>query len=503
MKLLTLMAASGLALVLGSCGAPAEPDTLPPNLLFISIDTLRADALGADGGDWGATPFLDQFASAGIRFGSAWSHTPKTAPSHMSMFTGLPPRVHGIGNQRSSGNQELSADITTLAEALRTEGYRTGAVTSGGNVKGYLGFERGFEVYKDGPKNLPKKLGDATAWIEGVVPAGAPQERPWFFFFHTYAVHDPYLPPAKFRKRFVEPDYAGEIIGDPIRLKAAMKSDDRAPWASSHQKAAENFWARVDMEKPADLEHLHRLYMAGVASLDFQLKKFLVELESKGLLENTIVVLTSDHGEEFGEHGQTRHSQLWQELLHIPLIVHVPGDGVTDATGPFAGRVIEAAVRHMDLVPSLLDLMGLEREPLFQQEFLGTSWAAWLADPALEEPGRPVYSEHRSKLERPLDLWSLRQGGGLVIVAEEAAGEGPWAEPRYIDELADPTERVSTAGDGLPGRPAMGFALALPLLDLRAVELGRFQKAALIFGAGKGVELDEATRAELEGLGYL
>lgn len=493
----------GLAFALASCEAHEEPDSLPPNLLFISIDTLRSDALGSYGGTWEATPFLDQFAAAGTRFASAWSHTPKTAPSHMSMFTGLPPRVHGIGNQRSSGNQELSADITTLAEALATEGYRTGAVTSGGNVKGYLGFARGFEVYDDSPKNLPKKLGDAKAWIEGVAPGGTPPSRPWFFFFHTYAVHDPYLPPAKFRKRFVEPDYAGEIIGDPVRLQKAIKSDDRAPWASSHQKAAENFWARVDMDEPADLAHLHRLYMAGVASLDFQLKKFLMGLESEGLLENTVVVLTSDHGEEFGEHGQTRHNQLWQELLHVPLIVHVPGDRVAEATGPFAGRVVEGAVRHMDLAPSLMDLMGLDGGPLFKQDFLGESWAGWLGDPALEELDRPVLSEHRSKLERSLDLWSLRRAGELVIVAEETPGQGPWDPPRYLDERSDPTDMLSVAGDGLPGQPALGLDLALPLLDLHTHELGRFQRAAMAFGAGKGVELDEETRAELEGLGYL
>ena len=108
-----------VALVASTCSR-AE-DELPPNLLFISIDTLRADALGAYGGTWEATPFLDRFAEAGVRFTDAWSHSPKTAPAHMSMFTGLPPRTHGIGNQRSSGNQSL-AHCRNLHPRLRPGG---------------------------------------------------------------------------------------------------------------------------------------------------------------------------------------------------------------------------------------------------------------------------------------------------------------------------------------------------------------------------------------------
>lgn len=475
---------------LSACSSAEEPGGLPPNLLFLSIDTLRADALGSYGGTWDASPFLDRFADAGLTFTSSWSHTPKTAPSHMSMFTGLPPRVHGVGNQKSSGNETLSRDITTLAEALSDAGYRTGAVTSGGNVKGYLGFERGFEIYDETPKNLPKKLADAASWITAV---GA-EPRPWFFFFHTYAVHDPYLPPAKFQKRFVDADYQGEILGDAVLLQQAVKDDDRAPWASSHQKAAENFWARVDQNDPADLAHLHQLYMASVASLDFQLKRFFEELEAAGQLENTLIVLTSDHGEEFGEHGKTRHDQLWQELLHVPLLVHLPGDSLQSAA---PGRRILGVVRHMDLVPSLIELLGQGPAAPFQQDFLGVSWAPWVADSTLEERDRTVFSEHRSKLERPLDLWALRQGEGLLIQPE------PEAPVRFLDRALDPLEVVSQAPDGQPGAPADAEPRAAHLFDLRAAELGRFQKAAGIFGRGAGIELDAETRAELEALGYL
>lgn len=467
---------------------------MPPNLLFISIDTLRADALGAYGGTWDATPFLDRFTDAGLRFDSAWTHTPKTAPAHMSMFTGLPPRVHGVGNQRSSGNQSLSAGITTLAEALQAAGYRTGAVTSGGNVKGYLGFERGFEVYDDAAKNLELKLRDASQWIARTEAetAGA---RPWFFFFHTYAVHDPYLPPTKFRDRFASADYAGEIIGDSQALQRAVKTDDRAPWASSHQKAAENFWQRVDPDSPEDMRYLHELYMASVASLDFQLRRFMNELDKAGRLENTLIVLTSDHGEEFGEHGSDRHNQLWSELLHVPLVVHLPGEPLVPPDTGFAGpRAIGGTVRHMDLVPSLVELLGVEGEVAFQQAFLGESWAAWLADPELADD-RPALAEHRSRLEEPLDIWALRHAGELVILP------APDDYVRFVDRRENPAE---LSPDGAwPGIPAEGLPQAAALLDLWKRELGRFQTAAGLFGAGEGIELDPETRAELEGLGYL
>ena len=482
-----------VALVASTCSR-AE-DELPPNLLFISIDTLRADALGAYGGTWEATPFLDRFAEAGVRFTDAWSHSPKTAPAHMSMFTGLPPRTHGIGNQRSSGNQSLSADITTLAEALRGAGYRTGAVASGGNVKGYLGFERGFEVYDDGAKNLELKLRDAGAWIRGV-EAETRGERPWFFFFHTYAVHDPYLPPKKFRERFADPDYAGEIIGDPAELARAVKQDDRAPWASSHQKAAENFWARVDPDSPADLAYLHQLYMASVASLDVQLRRFLAPLERDGLLDNTLIVLTSDHGEEFGEHGGNRHDQLWQELLHVPLIVRLPGDPLVppEAGAAPLGRTVEGTVRHMDLVPSLVELLGVQGEARFAQEILGESWAAWIDEPGAAEP-RPALGEHRSSLEAPLDMWALRHAGELLVLP------APDDHVRYVDRRTNPAELAPDGG--WPGEPAEGRPGTEVLFDLWARELARFQKAAAEYGVGAGIELDAETKAELEGLGYL
>ena len=492
--LLCLPLASLLACTAG--GDPEDSDALPPNLLFVSIDTLRADVLGCYGSEAGASPVLDGLAERGLRFASAWAHSPKTAPSHMTMFTGLPPRAHGLGNQRSSGAQTLATSVTTLAESLGRAGYRTGAVTSGGNIKGYLGFERGFDHLDEKPGQPPGKLQRMGDWIRSAAsPAEGQAARPWFALFHTYAVHDPYLPPKKFRKRYADPDYDGGIVGDPVELsKRVQGGEDLAPWATSHAKAAENFWARVDQDDATDLAYLRQLYLAGVASFDFQLGRFLDELGAEGLLDNTIVVVTSDHGEEFGEHGDTRHNSVWREHLHVPLLVILP-DSMQLDPALARGRVVEPAVRHMDLMPSILELLGLDATGLVDHTMLGESWAAWVHDPAAEEPGRPVYGEHRSRLEEPLDIWSLRADGFLMIQAE------PGAEPVLVDLAANGLELVD--GELVPGALDPADPKYAELKDLQLQLLGRFQSSAEHIGVGTGVELSPEARAELEALGYL
>ena len=493
-RLLRALLVGPLALA-AACGAAGD-EPLPPNLLFVSIDTLRADAVGAYGRDWDGTKALDALAARGVTFTSAWAHSPKTAPSHMTMFTGLPPRTHGLGNQRSSGAQSLSDKVTTLAETLQRAGFHTGAVTSGGNVKGYLGFERGFDSFDERPSQPPQKLERMTAWIrDAATPAPGEAPRPWFAFFHTYAVHDPYLPPKKYVRKYTDPDYTGDIVGDPVELARQIRDgDDRAPWAETHAKAAENFWMRVDVDDPADMAYLEQLYLAGVAAFDFQLGRFLDELEAEGLLENTIVVVTSDHGEEFGEHGDTRHNSVWRQHLHVPLVVVVPPGLVRDPA-LVTGREIDAPVRHMDLMPSLLELLGVDPEGLVDQAMLGESWAPWLADPAAEDPGRPVYGEHRSRLETPLDLWALRQGDRLLIQPR------PDGVPLLLDLATNALEL--RADGGLPGELGPDHPDHALLLDLQKQLLGRFQREAGEVGVGAGIELSPEARAELEALGYL
>ncbi len=455
------------AALLAGCG---EREPAARNLLFVSIDTLRADALGSYGSDRGASPFLDELAREGTRFARAWSNSPKTAPSHMTMLTGLPPRVHGVGNLDTAGADRLGPDARTLAEILSARGWATAAFTAGGNVKAVLGFDRGFDVYDDDGGAWSTDADEIRAWLEQRTP-----EQPWFLFAHTYDVHDPYLPPPQVAERFTDPAYAGAIVGDALELHRLMQSGENlAQKDARHRALLMNFWRRADLEDPADLAYMHSLYLACLAHLDAQLRELFAWMEERGLLEDTLVIVTSDHGEEFGEHGRVLHDQLWREILHVPLIVRAP-------RGLGAGVAIDADVRHVDLVPSVLELLDVA-DPAGERT--GESWAPWLADPARAAP-RPAYSEHRSRRELPLDLWTLRADGWLLHEDRER---------RTLHRLAE---------DPLEQAPLDDPAQEQRMLDQQRHHLGALQRLAERLGIGEGIELSAEMRAELEALGYL
>lgn len=458
--------------------APSGPQGVADHLLLISIDTLRADALGSYGSEDGATPHLDRLAEQSVRFANVWAPGPKTAPSHMTLFTGLPPRIHGVGNLKTSGSQRLSADIPTLPEYLADAGFATAGFTGGGNIKGELGFDRGFEIYDDQGQTLPKKLPKVTNWLKR---RGAREDH-WFSFVHTYQVHDPYLPSPQFAERFADPDYAGKILGTREALGAAIESgDDLAPRSRGNDRFVANFWRRVDEESEVDLAYLHQLYTAGVAEMDRDLGVTLRKWDSNGLLEDALVVFTSDHGEEFGEHGRTMHHQLWAETLRVPLLVRLP-----DGTG--AGSTIDQHVQHVDLLPSVLELLGVDADSPFGpgESWTGLSWAPWILGETPTVGDRNLLAEHRSFRDNPLDTHALRRGDLLLYVS-------PTDGPRMFDMRADPSEQEQLRD---ANRKQKMFKVTN---DLR----GRWDDLASRFAAGEAMDLDDQTTAELEALGYL
>ncbi|QDU85167.1 Arylsulfatase [Planctomycetes bacterium Pla163] len=443
------------------------------NLLLISIDTLRTDALGAYGGTRKATPNLDLFAGQAVVFESAWTHTPKTAPAHMSMFTSLPPRVHGVGNLNTLGAQRLSASIHTLPEILEDAGFRTAGFTGGGNAKGSLGFDRGFQTFDDMGESLDHKLVKVEPWLKQAEASG----QPWFCFLHTYQVHDPYLPPGDYIERFVKPGYDGKILSSRAAIRSAIDSgDDLAPDLKGNEKITWNYWFRVDESSEQDMAHLHDLYTAGVAHMDALLGAFLKRLIAAGVADDTIIVITSDHGEEFGEHGQVRHDQLYVELAHVPMLVMFPGRA-------HAGMRIEAPIRHIDLLPSLLELLAVEDSGELR---LGRSWVDWIeAGASTETEIRSVLGEHRSGRDRPLDIFTLREGP-LTLYDQRG-------EIALYDRRQDP-------GEVVPQKR--------PVVTERLESLLRSQQAQLdvlstSVGSGTAIEMSDEMRRELEALGYL
>lgn len=457
----------------GTSTAGASDAPIARNLLLISIDTLRTDALGTYGGTRRATPNLDLFAGQAVVFDSAWTHSPKTAPAHMSMFTSLPPRVHGVGNLNTLGAQRLSASIRTLPEVLEDAGFMTAGFTGGGNAKGSLGFDRGFQTFDDQGESLDRKLVKVEPWLKQAEASG----QPWFCFLHTYQVHDPYLPPGEYIERFVSPGYDGKILPTRAAIRSAIDAgDDLAPDLKGNEKITWNYWFRVNEDSDRDMAHLQDLYMAGVAHMDTMLGAFLKRLLAAGISEDTIIVITSDHGEEFGEHGAVRHDQLYVELAHVPMMVMFPGR-------VHAGARIEEPIRHIDLLPSLLELLAVEDSGELR---LGRSWVDWIENGAsTEDEIRSVLGEHRSGRDQPLDMFTLREGP-LTLYDDQD-------EVALYDRRQDPGEFKPQ------NRPKVTERLDALLRGQHA----QLDVLATSVGSGTAIEMSDEMRRELEALGYL
>jgi arylsulfatase A-like enzyme/tetratricopeptide (TPR) repeat protein len=309
---------------------PAAPRTRP-NVLLVTVDTLRADRLGSYGYREAGTPHLDALAAAGARFPTALAHVPITTPSHASLLTGLTPARHGV---RDNG-QALAAGPATLAEAFRAAGYATGAFVSGFPLDRRFALDRGFDHYDD---RLPRgddprraayveRPGDATTaaalrWLEGTGST-----RPWFAWIHYFEPHAPYEPPEPQRAAFGARTYDGEV-----------------------------------------------------AATDAQVGALLRWLEERGARARTVVLVTADHGESLGEHEEETHGVfVYDATLRVPLIVAGP------EVAP--GAVPSTVARGVDVPSTLLDLAGLDALPSTD----GRSLRPALAGRALAD--EPAYGE--------------------------------------------------------------------------------------------------------------
>lgn len=322
----------------------AERPTHPWNVVLISIDTLRADRVSAYGWKNPTSPRIDQLAAEGVLFERAYAHSPKTAESHMSIMTGIYPSAHGVQNFIKSSTP-LHRDIPTLASILQAAGYRTEAYTGGGNVTAPLGFGRGFDFY--GEYSVYDRDGAAFERTVSAIDRLADSDQPFFLFSHTYKVHDPYAPPRRYLEGFVSPDYDGPIISTHEQL-AEIKA--------AGGNVAKAFWDPVDIHDPEHIQHLENLYDAEIRYTDDRLRRVLDRLHHWGLDRNTLVILLSDHGEEFMDHGGVDHERLYNEMLHVPLIIRFPLD---DDAAPVPGSRVEGVVRLIDVLPTVLDYVGL------------------------------------------------------------------------------------------------------------------------------------------------
>ncbi len=334
----------GLVLVAVTAVPSLAPQLSPhrsqrPNILLVSIDTLRADHVHCYGYERETTPNIDALAAEGVRFTQMTSSSSWTLPAHVTMLTGIPPQHHGVVNDGT----KLGPQVTTLPEVLKGAGYQTAGFVSGVYLLPMYGFDQGFDTYDYSAAlnnesvfsvTSPKMEKLTTNWL--AQRSEADRQKPFFVFLHFFDVHFDFVPPAPFNRMF-DPDYTGPVDG---------------------RHFIDNDLYNPNMD-PRDYRHLLSLYDGEIRSTDYHLGRVLDYLKSTGELDNTIVVVTADHGEEFFDHGRKGHRMtLFEEVVHVPLVIRYP------RRIP-AGTQVDDQVRLMDVSATILDLAGVDVPPAF------------------------------------------------------------------------------------------------------------------------------------------
>ncbi|MCX7014813.1 MAG: sulfatase [Candidatus Sumerlaeota bacterium] len=318
------------------------------NLALIALDTLRADHLGCYGYHRDTSPFLDSFARRGVLFERYFATTIPTHPSFTTVFTGMDAFGHQITNVQ--GDNELSPDIPVLAEVLRDAGFQTAAVDTMGRW-----MSRGFQVYENpkynffgepsydcgyGRRRKDKNFGAAITRKAREVLAGIDKSKPFFFFCHYWDPHQPYFPPAPYHRLY----YQGDPT-DPRHMTMPRT------WAFRCKTLWVGKW--ID-EAVRDAEYWVAQYDGEINYTDDQVKALLAEMETRGLWDDTLVVIFSDHGEIMYEHpGEFDHEGLYDADVHVPLLMRFPGD-------PYAGTRVPAMTTNLDVMPTILDLLKVK-----------------------------------------------------------------------------------------------------------------------------------------------
>ena len=442
-----------------------------PCIVLMSIDTLRADHLGCYGYPLATSPQIDAFSRESVQFMQAYSQAPSTAASHMSLFTGMLPPVHGVTNTHTIDNhtdlRPLSPAIPTLPEILKIGGYLTAGFHGGGYVAPEFGFGRGFDLYVHRAIQWnrlwhnDKTLSHLRSWLA----RSRRESKPLFLFLHHYLCHDPYLKaPRPLVDRFLP------------QLSAALprSRQDLPPRIHPDESTPARFWRGVDKDNESHRRHIVAMYDAGVAYSDFVFGRVRRILEELKMYDRSLVILLSDHGEEFWEHGDILHWRLFRETLHVPLLVKFPGAAM-------AGKKVDVPVRMFDIMPTLLEYLGIPQPAKVQ----AASLMPRLREEAFTPPPPASFSNGFDSV-RILD-------GKFAYSNQPSSGETEW----LFDGAADPLEKRNLARAGHP--------LLARLRRLAAALLMEQKKLAAAYKGrdGQSAGLDSDLRKQLENLGYL
>jgi arylsulfatase A-like enzyme len=401
------------ALIIG-CGETRAPR----DVVLISIDTLRADHLGLYGDERPTSPGLDRVAASGAVFLDVSTTSPWTLPSHASLLTGLYPNHHGVKDHVN----RLSDSIPTLASILGGHGYQTFAVINSHNLSPRYGLDRGFEDFdyvhewndESGAKRKIVNRGDeitdrAIAWLKGR------NDQPFFLFLHYYDVHSAFDARPEFRELFVRP-YRGRITGESGQLDALRRSKARLPVGA--------------------VRHLVDLYDAEIRQLDATLQRLFDFLRDAGLDDDLLLIVTSDHGEEFMEHGSLLHGRTYfQEVTRVPLIIR--GAGVPK------NLRIDQPVSLIDVAPTILGLLSLGAPAAGAGGFDGIDLSPYMASRKEirdavqgQDAERLLFAEGDHGNEEP-DMKRMVRQGAFKLVRNLVTGTS-----RLHDLRRDPAERV-------------------------------------------------------------
>ncbi|KAA3605780.1 MAG: DUF229 domain-containing protein [Planctomycetota bacterium] len=468
-------------------GRPVNPDLEnPPNVLVVVIDTLRADRLGCYGYPISTSPNIDRLAAESMRFEAAYAQAPWTRASCASLFTGLYPDSH----MTNTIWQKLPSHFETLPEMLHADGYQTACFSANQNVSPLFGFEQGFDHFWVATETrirrftsvkriellLRKQLGfdragpiealhgsDASfvnqrveTWLDGIE-----RERPYFLYIQYIDPHYPYSPPV---------DLLQDSPEDPAELVQRFKVPHNPPpypigqWPDQEEGLVDSF---------------SRLYDSEIAFVDREFGRLLTKMESQGLLENTYIVVTSDHGEEFQDHTQMLHGQsLFDELVRVPLIIHGP----EVATG-----VSQGAVELVDLLPTVAAWVGTQAPEAIH----GTSLQTVLEKGDSGNP-EPVFTQ-RLKGD---PMHAVRIGDEKIVLIEHEDQEH-WL---FYNLGSDPGEQNNLAKQ-FPERFSALQSLLTQSRELAAsLRGGAASERVNISGARKGIlnDLGYATEEDEE-----
>ncbi len=428
------------------------------NLVLVSIDTLRPDHLGCYGYGRDTSPAIDRVAREGLVFREVVSQSPWTLPSHATMLTSTYSSVHGV----TRDDRVLSPSFTTLAEYLAQAGYRTAAFTGGGYMNRRFGFDQGFEIYMDryteGEADPFLDVHWSTFRNHVLDWLGAHHDEPFFLFVHSYDVHKPYDPPRELVTPFF-PECRGEIITFNDHRTVIVKVPDRPPETIP-----------VD-SLPASLrDHLVAHYDAEIREVDREVAILREALDGLGVLDRTLIVITSDHGEQFLEHGSLGHrNTLFGEEIGVPLVMRLP-----PLIPP--GTAVGEPAAVVDIMPTVLDMLGVPHDGLFGKSLVGST-------------------ERR----KPAAIISEYDEGGLAAVREKdrkLVASAKERSVRLFDLENDPAEQVDISRRN-PEEARRLFQMLTGMLAVLREAGAEYRSEA---PAG---ERDEYITEQLRALGYI